>query len=74
MMFERLMKRAGRAAERRAEQRAERLAERMREKLPSDMGASAEAGGVRIGGAGARRRFATEAGLRWLALDEGRGR
>ena len=66
-MLERLMERGARLARERARVRADQLARDLRPHLPDNATGEAREDGVRIEGPGMRRRFALEAGLRWLA-------
>lgn len=68
LSFERLRARGARVAEARAERAAARLAARMRAEAPEGVRVEAARDGVRIEGRGLRRRFMTDAGLRWLAV------
>ena len=65
-MFERALEHVRRLAEARVERRIARIAEQAEEDLPPGIGAQAESGGVALFGRGLRRRFATEASLRWM--------
>lgn len=67
-MFERLTARVERRAGARAREVAVRLTEKMRDGLPRGMRAEAGADGVLLSGRDLKRRFALEAGLRWLRL------
>jgi len=67
-MFEDLTERVGRHAERRARKRVLELTERMRVELPPGVRAEAAAEGVMLSGRGLRRRFVTDAALRWMRL------
>jgi hypothetical protein len=66
-MLEQLLERGASLARERVRARTERLAREMRRHLPEGATVEPDADGVRISGPGMRRRFALEAGLRWLA-------
>lgn len=63
----RLMALGKKHAERRAREKAAELAAKMRAELPRGIAAEAVEEGVRLSGRGIARRFALDAGLRWLA-------
>lgn len=71
-MFERLIQAAAALAGQAARRRRRALAETLREEAPAGVRVSEEDGGVALSGRGLGRRFALEAGLRWLASGRGR--
>lgn len=65
-MFEALIARAEDLAGRRARARAAAFAGALRETLPGDIEVAASEEGVRVSGRALARRFALDAGLRWV--------
>jgi hypothetical protein len=65
-MFERLRDRARLRAAERTRARARRLAEAARSEVPPGVAIDEIEGGFCLSGRGLRRRFAIDAGLRWL--------
>ncbi len=65
-MFERLRLHGAALAGKAARRRRDELAGALREEAPAGVEVGVEEEGIRLSGRGLRRRFALEAGLRWL--------
>ena len=65
-MLERLAERGRAACEERAQARADAVAQALAEAAPAGIRVERVAEGVALSGRGLRRRFALDAGIRWL--------